>query len=87
MEVARSKVTSKGQIVIPKRLRKKYGIGPNTRVSWVEREEGLLLVPEKEDPIVAAKGMLAGTGILKAYLLEKQEEKKREAVIRGGELS
>ena len=79
MEVTTSKVSSKGQIVIPKRLREKYGIESNMKINWVEREEGLLLVPEKEDPIVAAQGMLSGSGILRAYLREKEIDKKREA--------
>ena len=43
MQTASSKVTSKGQIVIPKKLREKYGIGPSTRLRWVEKDEGLLL--------------------------------------------
>ena len=78
MERTSSKVTSKGQIVIPKRLRERYGLRPTTRVRWVEKQEGILMVPETEDPIVAARGTLGGTGILKAYLEEKKLEKRRE---------
>jgi len=36
------------------------------------------MVPESEDPIASARGMLKGTGILKAYLKEKRLEKQRE---------
>ena len=36
------------------------------------------MVPESEDPIVAARGMLKGSGILKAYLKEKNREKQKE---------
>jgi hypothetical protein len=36
------------------------------------------MIPETEDPIVAARGTLRGTGILKAYLEEKKLEKGRE---------
>ncbi|MBW1788592.1 MAG: AbrB/MazE/SpoVT family DNA-binding domain-containing protein [Deltaproteobacteria bacterium] len=78
METTSSRVTSKGQVVIPKRLRTKYGIGSATVVRWVEKERGILMVPESEDPIVAARGMLEGSGILKAYLKEKGLEKERE---------
>jgi AbrB family looped-hinge helix DNA binding protein len=83
VETTSSKVTSKGQVVIPKRLRTKYGIGSATVIRWIENEKGILMVPESEDPIVAARGMLQGSGILKAYMkekgLEKQREKKRTA--------
>jgi len=36
------------------------------------------MVPDIEDPIKAARGMLKGTGVLKAYLKDKKKEKKME---------
>lgn len=78
MYIATSKVTSKGQIVIPKKIREKYGIHPSTSIRWIEKKEGILMVPDAEDPIVAARGMLKGSGVLEAYLKEKKKEKKRE---------
>ena len=78
MQNTPSKVTSKGQIVIPKKLREKYGILPATDIRWIEKEEGILMIPESGDPVLAARGMLQGAGVLKAYLKEKRLEKKRE---------
>jgi AbrB family looped-hinge helix DNA binding protein len=78
MQTTSSKVTSKGQIVIPKKIRDKYGISPSTSIHWVEKAEGILMIPDSEDPIVAARGMLKGSGILKAYLKDKKREKKKE---------
>ena len=79
METISSKVTSKGQVVIPKILREKYGIRTATAIRWIEKDQGILIVPESEDPIVAARGMLKGSGILKAYLKEKKREKQKES--------
>ena len=78
MQTTSSKVTSKGQIVIPKKIREKYGIHPSTSIHWIEKEEGILMVPDSDDPIVSARGMLIGSGLLKAYLLEKKKEKESE---------
>lgn len=78
MEAGKSRVTSKGQIVIPKRLREKYAIAPTTTIRWIPKEEGLLMVPETDNAIKAARGMLKGAGLLKAYLKEKQMEKRKE---------
>ena len=78
MHTATSKVTTKGQIVIPKKIREKYGIVPATSIRWVEKKEGILMIPESEDPITAARGMLKGSGIFKAYLKEKKKEIARE---------
>ena len=74
-----SKVTSKGQIVIPRKLRERYGIHTSTEIRWVERQEGILMIPLTEDPIAAARGMLKGSGTLKAYQREKRVEKRRES--------
>ena len=78
MQTLSSKVTSKGQIVIPKKIREKYGIRPSTSIYWIEKEEGILMVPDSDDPILSARGMLKGSGLLQAYLLEKKKEKERE---------
>ena len=78
MQALTSKETSKGQIVIPKKIREKYRIGPSTEILWIEKKEGILMVPESEDPIVAARGMFKGTGLLKSYLKFKQTEKEEE---------
>jgi AbrB family looped-hinge helix DNA binding protein len=79
MQTISSKVTSKGQIVIPKKIREKYGIRPSTSIHWVEKEEGILMIPDSDDPIVAARGMFKGSGILKAYLKDKKREKEKES--------
>lgn len=78
MEAGKSRVTSKGQIVIPKRLREKYAIAPAMTIRWIPKEEGLLMVPESDDAVKAARGMLKGSGLLKTYMKEKQLEKRRE---------
>jgi len=78
METSSSRVTSKGQVVIPKKLREKYGILPVTVIRWIEKDHGILMVPESEDPIKAARGMLQGAGLLNAYLKEKRLERQKE---------
>ena len=78
MHTATSKVTSKGQIVIPKKIRKRYGIVASTSIRWIEKQEGILMVPDSEDPIIAARGMLEGSGLLKAYMRGKDREKEME---------
>ncbi|HEY2930781.1 MAG TPA: AbrB/MazE/SpoVT family DNA-binding domain-containing protein [Acidobacteriota bacterium] len=47
------KVTEKGQVTLPKKLRRKYGITQATEVEFIERDGALLLVKK------AAAGSLA----------------------------
>ena len=78
MEPIVTRVTSKGQVVIPKQLRQKYAIIPTTLIRWIEKEDGVLMVPETCDPIDAVRGMLKGSGLLKALIEAKAEENERE---------
>ncbi len=43
-----SMMTSKGQVVVPSRLRKKYGIKPGLKIAFIERKDGVLLIPMDE---------------------------------------
>ncbi len=64
------KVGSKGQIVIPKELREKYGIKENTLVRIIPTEEGIL-IKRKRDLIEVLKEIIEKKEIKKKYKLEK----------------
>ena len=73
------KVSQKGWVVIPEELRKKYDLNPGTSLRVVDYGGVLSLVPELDDPIGEAKGMLKGeTSLTQALLDERQEEMRRE---------
>lgn len=71
-----AKVSTKGWIVIPKDLRKKFGIREGSRVQVVEYGDVLALVPLPEDPITALWGMLEEGPSLTEDLLEAREQEK-----------
>jgi len=74
----RSIVTVKGQVVIPARLRKKYGIKKGTQVSLYERRGEIVIKPITDEYIRAMAGMTGTKGkLLKAL----KEEKSRERVL------
>lgn len=43
MSIARSKITSQGQISVPARVRQKLGVGPGSILSW-EESDGQIVV-------------------------------------------
>jgi AbrB family looped-hinge helix DNA binding protein len=57
------KVGVKGQVVIPKRLRERQGLGPGVRVAFEERPDGVLVrveaAPEPLRGRYPASGMAA----------------------------
>ena len=66
-------VTTKGQLVIPAKLRRKYEIREGTRVAFVEEENRLVLQPLTSGFIRSLRGSLKGRALDILY-----EERKRD---------
>ncbi|SPF41683.1 Transcriptional regulator, AbrB family (fragment) [Syntrophobacter sp. SbD1] len=74
-----SKVSSKGWIVIPAALRKRYHLKPGSIIEFREEGEKIVLVPGGPDPVDAFFGILAGpVSLTRALLEERSEELERE---------
>lgn len=72
-------VTSKGQLVIPARIRRKYGIKSGTKVRFVEREHEILFQPVTPEYIRSVCGILKSeTSATKELLEERSREKEIE---------
>ena len=69
-------VTSKGQVVIPAKYRRKYNIKKGTRLSLFERKGELILKPITDEYIRAMAGITGTKGrLLKALKAEKDKER------------
>ena len=77
--VAKGKVSSKGWVVIPSGIRKRYKIKPGQEVQFVPDKDHLNLVPAMEDPIHQTSGKYKGkTSLTKSLLKSRKEDAKRE---------
>lgn len=73
-----STVTTKGQLVIPSKLRRKYSIRKGTQVAFVEDGSRLVLQPLTPEFVRSLRGSLKGEpSALKALL----EDRKRERAL------
>lgn len=71
-------VTTKGQVVIPSKIRHRYRIKKGTRVCFIERGEEIVLKPVTDEYIDHLRGSLVSKGAaLKALLEEKGRERKQ----------
>jgi AbrB family looped-hinge helix DNA binding protein len=71
------RVSSKGWIVIPADLRKKYGLAAGTEVEVVDYGGVLALVPRLGRPVEEAAGMLkARRSLARALLAERRKERQ-----------
>ena len=68
------KVLSKGQVVIPAAIRKKYGIYPGCEIQLFEYNDLIYIVPPSKDPIKEARGCLPSTPSLSKELLEERKK-------------
>lgn len=73
----KSVVTSKGQIVIPSKLRRKFGIRKGTQVCLYERD-GEIVVRALTDEYLRSMAGITGTNgkLLKALRAEKAKERE-----------
>ena len=72
-------VTTKGQLVIPARIRRKLGIKPGTKVCFVERGGEILFQPVTKEYIRSMCGMLKSTtSVTQELLTDRKKDKERE---------
>lgn len=57
-----SKVSVRGQTVIPQEIRDRLGIKPHSKLVWSTRDGIITVVPIPENPLRASLGMLKGRG-------------------------
>jgi AbrB family looped-hinge helix DNA binding protein len=71
-------VTVKGQIVIPAKLRRKYGIKNGTKIIVTDIGDAIVLKPVTEQYLRNLQGSLKGKGGLRVLLEERAKDKQRE---------
>ena len=67
------KTLSKGQVVIPADIRKKYHIEPGSELQIMEYEGIIYLITPVEDPVRAACGILPSKPSLSERLLKERK--------------
>jgi AbrB family looped-hinge helix DNA binding protein len=76
----RVRVSSKGQIVLPAAIRKKYDAAPGAEWVLVDMGDYVALVPRSKDPIHEAYGMFkddSGVSVVDEFLRERREDDER----------
>ncbi len=72
-----STVTTKGQLVIPSKLRRKFGIRKGTQVTFVEEDHRLVLQPLTPEFIHSLRGSLKGEPSALKFLLEDRKRERK----------
>jgi AbrB family looped-hinge helix DNA binding protein len=77
-------MSSKGQLVIPAKLREELGFRPGVRVVFKKQGNGLFMEPGSYEAVMALRGKYAGRGLEESFaedrrLDEEKSEKKLKA--------
>ena len=75
-----SKVSVRGQTVIPIEIRKALGITENSRLYWKIQDGVIQVLPLPADPVQASLGLLRGRGTFGEFLQGRNEERHKELV-------
>jgi bifunctional DNA-binding transcriptional regulator/antitoxin component of YhaV-PrlF toxin-antitoxin module len=69
----RTTVTSRGQTVVPAKIRRDHAIQPETLLEWFDDGETIRVVPLPRDPIGAAIGITRDLG--DKLLIERRRDR------------
>ncbi len=69
--------TSKGQVVIPSKIRRKLGIKEGTyiQIDVDDENKRIILTPVTREYVNGLRGKYKGKGLMKALKAEKEQEK------------
>jgi AbrB family looped-hinge helix DNA binding protein len=70
-------ISTKGQLVIPAKLRQKYDIKPGMRIRIIDEGDKIALQPITPDYIKNLRGSLKGGGALSILEEERRKDKGR----------
>jgi len=69
--------TSKGQVVIPSKIRRQLGIKEGTHLQIdVDDNKRIILTPVTREYVHSLRGKYKGKGLMKAFLAEKKRERE-----------
>jgi AbrB family looped-hinge helix DNA binding protein len=71
-------VSTRGQVSIPAKLRKKFLIEPETQVEWIEEGNAIKMIPLPKDPIKAFRGAGRGRYTSEKLLRDRKRERWEE---------
>jgi len=73
-----TKVGTRGQVSIPKEIRKLFGIESESRVEWFVEGKVIRVLPIPKDPVKALRGKGKRNYTTEELIRDRKEERRRE---------
>jgi AbrB family looped-hinge helix DNA binding protein len=75
--VSSAVMSSKGQLVIPAKLRAELGLKPGVRVVIRRQGKGLLIEPNAYEAVKALRGKYSGKGLEEQFYKDRREDEEK----------
>jgi len=73
----RTKISKRGQVSVPSKIRKQLSMGPDTTVEWVVEGGAARLIPIPDNPIKAFRGS-GKKGLVSQLLKDRRKDRQKE---------
>jgi AbrB family looped-hinge helix DNA binding protein len=73
----RTKMSKRGQISVPSKIRKQLHIGPETTLEWIVEGATARVIPVPADPVRAFRGS-GKKGLVKQLLKDRRRDRQTE---------
>ena len=74
----KTRVTTRGQVSIPSRIRKKFNIEPESQIIWQTEGNTIRVIPIPKDPVSAFRGKGSGRYSTEKMIRDRQDERHKE---------
>jgi AbrB family looped-hinge helix DNA binding protein len=74
----KTRVTIRGQVSIPSRIRKQFHIEPESTVRWEVEGSTIRVIPLPKDPVSAFRGRGRGRYSTENFLRDRRDERQKE---------
>lgn len=75
----KARVTARGQVSNPSRIRKKFNIEPESQIIWQTEGHTIRVITIPKDPVSAFRGKGAGRYSTEKMIRDRQDERKKSA--------
>ncbi len=73
----KTRVSVRGQVSFPARIRKKFNIEPNSQIIWQTEGNTIKVIPIPEDAVTAFRGKGSGKYSTERMIRDRQDERRK----------